>query len=93
MKTHFTVDDVQAHIEGLSTAHVAILTYAATPGMQYGTIAGAMEISVGTVKSRLHRARVALGGLMKAAEPSAEQKAVDLARAAGIPRSKLEDDI
>lgn len=70
IKVDFTADDIMAHAGGLTVPHVAILTYAMTPGMKYATIATAMNIKVGTVRSRLNRARSALRALKKDATPA-----------------------
>lgn len=70
MRNHYTANDVQAHVERLTAPHFAILTAAMQPDASYTVIAERLSINIGTAKSRLHRARAALGKLLiEAANP------------------------
>jgi RNA polymerase sigma-70 factor (ECF subfamily) len=51
------VDQVQAALAALSEDHRAVLVLREIEGCCYDTIAEILNISVGTVRSRLHRAR------------------------------------
>ncbi|MGE0755974.1 MAG: RNA polymerase sigma factor [Pirellulaceae bacterium] len=51
---------VQLALAQLSDEHRAILVLREIDGLEYEAIADALEINVGTVRSRLHRARLAL---------------------------------
>lgn len=49
--------DVRAAIEGLSSRHRAVLVLVDLDGLSYREAAGVLDVPVGTVMSRLHRAR------------------------------------
>ena len=51
---------VQAALRTLSDEHSAILVLREVDGLEYEEIGQVLEINVGTVRSRLHRARIAL---------------------------------
>jgi RNA polymerase sigma-70 factor (ECF subfamily) len=51
---------VQAALKLLSEEHSAILVLREVDGLEYEEIGQVLEINVGTVRSRLHRARMAL---------------------------------
>jgi RNA polymerase sigma-70 factor (ECF subfamily) len=51
---------VQQGIRGLSDHHKMIIVLRDIQGMSYEQIAEALDISLGTVKSRLNRARLSL---------------------------------
>lgn len=66
-KTDYTADQIKRHEESLSKTYFVILN-ADAAGESYKQIAGRIGVeSVGTVKSRLHRARAELAALIKAA--------------------------
>lgn len=50
-------EDVQAAIRALAPDHRAVLVLADVVGLGYAEIAEALDVPVGTVRSRLHRAR------------------------------------
>lgn len=50
---------IEEHKDKLTTEHAVILT-AFAGGVDYGTMAADMNLNIGTVKSRLNRARSAL---------------------------------
>ena len=52
-----TVGQVQAALAALSEEHRAVLVLREIEGCCYDTIAEILNVSVGTVRSRLHRAR------------------------------------
>lgn len=56
--------DIQAGLKGLSDDHRRILIMREIGGLSYGEIAEALELSEGTVKSRLSRARSQLAGFL-----------------------------
>jgi RNA polymerase sigma-70 factor, ECF subfamily len=56
---------VQAALAALSEEHRAVLVLREIDGCCYDTIAGILELPVGTVRSRLHRARMELRELLK----------------------------
>ena len=51
---------VEAALEALDDDHRVVVVLRDVEGFDYREIAGILEVSVGTVKSRLHRARMAL---------------------------------
>ena len=53
--------EVRAALAALPEKHRAVLTLREVEGMAYDEIAEALGVPVGTVESRLHRARAALG--------------------------------
>ncbi len=52
---------VRAAIESLGPEHRDVVLLREIEGLSYGEIAGVLQIPVGTVRSRLHNARVELG--------------------------------
>ena len=58
---------IEEHKDKLTTEHVAVLTAFAS-GATYGTMAEEQALNIGTVKSRLNRARLALRALHPIAE-------------------------
>ena len=56
--------DVQRALVQVSQEFRAVLVLHDVQGLPYEEIAAALEVPVGTVKSRLHRGRVALGALL-----------------------------
>lgn len=60
---------LQEAVERLAPEHASVLILRDAHGLEYQQIADALEISVGTVKSRLFRARAALRDLMEGGEP------------------------
>lgn len=54
------LDDVRAAMKSISSDHREILTLVCVKGMQYAEVSEALQIPVGTVRSRLSRAREAL---------------------------------
>ena len=52
---------VRSAIERLSPEHRDVVLLREIEGLKYGEIAGVLQIPVGTVRSRLHNARVELG--------------------------------
>jgi len=57
---NLTLRDLQAAFDRLSEEHREILVLVAIEGLQYEEAAAILNIAVGTVRSRLSRARVAL---------------------------------
>ena len=57
-------DQVQTALAMLSEDHRAILTLREMEGCEYETIAEILDLPVGTVRSRLHRARIQLKDLL-----------------------------
>ena len=58
-----TLDLIEEHKAKLTAEHVVILNAAAC-GINYGTMAADMSLNIGTVKSRLNRARAALHAIV-----------------------------
>lgn len=56
---------VRAAMDGLKEKHRLVLAFRELDGMSYEEIALALGCSIGTVESRLHRARKALAGKLK----------------------------
>jgi RNA polymerase sigma-70 factor (ECF subfamily) len=54
------VDQVQAALDAMSDEHRAVLVLREIEGCPYETIAEILELPVGTIRSRLHRARLQL---------------------------------
>ena len=59
------VDQVQAALSALSEEHRAVLVLREIDGCAYETIAEILELPVGTIRSRLHRARIQLKGQLQ----------------------------
>lgn len=68
----FTSEQIEEHSPHLAKHHLDVLRLALT--LQYEHIAEKLELPVGTVKSRLYRARIALQKRVKLARDQAEQK-------------------
>lgn len=66
-----TVDQVQRAIAKLPEEFRTALVLREIEGFDYDTIARMLEVPVGTVRSRLHRARLQLRGLLQCAETNA----------------------
>ena len=58
--------EVRSAIERLGPEHRDVVLLREIEGLSYGEIAGVLQIPVGTVRSRLHNARVELGTLLAA---------------------------
>ena len=66
---------VRSAIERLGPEHRSVVVLRELEGLSYGEIAGVLQIPVGTVRSRLHNARVELGSCLAAlARESRETK-------------------
>jgi RNA polymerase sigma-70 factor (ECF subfamily) len=59
---------VQGALNRLSPEHRAVLVMKDIEGLKYEDIAGVLEVAVGTVRSRLHRARLELRELLLQSE-------------------------
>jgi RNA polymerase sigma-70 factor (ECF subfamily) len=74
-------DAIQNCINGLTSEHRAVLIMSDVEGFAYGEIAAALSTQVGTVKSRLSRARLAmrrcLAGIMELLSPEVRPKSDD----------------
>jgi RNA polymerase sigma-70 factor (ECF subfamily) len=68
---HLVLSEVQEAFLNLSEDHREVLMLIAVEGLHYKEAAGVLNISVGTVKSRLKRARSALRALVDAQESGA----------------------
>lgn len=67
--------EVRRAIAGLSDEHRAVVVLHDLQGMQYAEVAEALEVPVGTVKSRIHRARLELASLLgHLKEPAGEDR-------------------
>lgn len=64
------VSHVQAALATLSEEHRVVLVLREMDGCDYETIAGVLDLPVGTVRSRLHRARLQLRDQLKEAVQS-----------------------
>ena len=60
LEHHESAEQVQAALERVSDEHRAILVLREIEGFCYEKIADVLDLPVGTVRSRLHRARMAL---------------------------------
>jgi RNA polymerase sigma-70 factor, ECF subfamily len=71
--------DVQRALLRLGPDFRAVLVMHDVQGLSYEEVAEALDVPIGTVKSRLHRARVALGRTLSGEpdRPSAPSKATD----------------
>ena len=56
---------VQAKLQGLSPEHRTIILLRDFEGLSYEEIADVLQLETGTVKSRLHRARMELKALLE----------------------------
>lgn len=63
--TRMEFKEVQEAMNALSECHREILTMVCIKGMQYAEVSGILEIPVGTVRSRLSRARENLQSLLE----------------------------
>jgi RNA polymerase sigma-70 factor (ECF subfamily) len=63
---HEVQAEVRSAIERLGPEHRDVVLLREIEGLSYGEIAGVLQIPVGTVRSRLHNARVELGTLLAA---------------------------
>lgn len=63
------VDQVQSALAALSEEHRVVLVLREMDGCDYETMAQVLELPIGTVRSRLHRARLQLRELLKEAVP------------------------
>jgi RNA polymerase sigma-70 factor, ECF subfamily len=68
---HLVLSEVQQAFEELTDDHREVLILIAVEGLRYEEAASILNISVGTVKSRLSRARVALRALVDVPAPGA----------------------
>lgn len=71
-------EEIQQLMEGmkrLSDEHRSILILREMEEMDYEAIAGVLQLPVGTVRSRLHRARSCLKDIMEAMENSTDRQA------------------
>lgn len=66
---HLVLSEVQKAFLELTEEHREVLTLIAMEGFRYEEAASILNISVGTVKSRLSRARAALRALVEGREP------------------------
>lgn len=78
---HLVLSEVQQAFLKLSEDHREVLMLIAVEGLRYEEAASILDISVGTVKSRLSRARGALRALMDVPEPDQQPEQ-------GAPHSK-----
>lgn len=67
-RVHFTAREIEDRRGRLSAEHHRILMLAAT-NSPYGEIARSLGLSVGTVKSRLNRARIVMNALAAPVSP------------------------
>jgi RNA polymerase sigma-70 factor (ECF subfamily) len=65
-ETKIEFKEVQEAMNALSECHREILTMVCIKGMQYAEVSEALQIPVGTVRSRLSRARESLQSLLEA---------------------------
>lgn len=65
----FTAAQIEAHAEKLNPKHLEVLRLHHAQGFNYRAIAEDQGISVGTVKSRLHRGRAALKAMIESSKP------------------------
>jgi RNA polymerase sigma-70 factor (ECF subfamily) len=56
---------VRRALDRLSPEHRAVLVMKDMEGQKYETMAEILEVPVGTIRSRLHRARLELRGLLE----------------------------
>jgi RNA polymerase sigma-70 factor (ECF subfamily) len=73
---HLVLAEVQEAFLRLSEDHREVLMLIAVEGLRYEEAASILNISVGTVKSRLSRARSALRALVDLQEPDPEAHGV-----------------
>ena len=71
---HLVLTEVQEAFHQLTEDHREVLMLIAVEGLRYEEAATVLDISVGTVKSRLSRARNALRALVDAQEPGSESE-------------------
>lgn len=64
-----TPAQIEAHADQLNPKHLEVLRLHHSQGFGYRAIAEDQGISVGTVKSRLHRGRAALKALIESSKP------------------------
>ena len=67
-------DDLQRALGSLNADQRLIVTLADIQGMPYHEISEMLEIPVGTVRSRLHRAHKALRARLEAGKPKVKAK-------------------
>jgi RNA polymerase sigma-70 factor (ECF subfamily) len=67
---HLILSEVQQAFHQLTEDHREVLMLIAVEGLRYEEAASVLNISVGTVKSRLSRARAALRALVDVPEPT-----------------------
>lgn len=68
--------EVRRAVLALSEEHRAVIVLHDLQGMQYAEVAEALEVPVGTVKSRIHRARMELAshlGHLREGEPAGDE--------------------
>ncbi len=70
--THVTLSETQKAFHQLSDDHREVLALVGVEGLKYGEVALMLGVSVGTVKSRLSRARTALRTLAVDCAPISE---------------------
>lgn len=71
--THLALSEIQSAFLQLTEDHREVLMLIAVEGLRYEEAASILDISVGTVKSRLSRARSALRALVEAETAKAAQ--------------------
>jgi RNA polymerase sigma-70 factor (ECF subfamily) len=64
--------EVQRALGEISDDHRAVLVLHELQGLDYAGVAAALDIPVGTVKSRIHRARLEMAALLGHLRPTAE---------------------
>ncbi len=79
---HLDMVDVQRFMTGLEDQHRSVLMLIAVEGYGYAEVAEMLNIPIGTVTSRLARARLKLRGFMKARSRTTET-GMDLQKAGG----------
>jgi RNA polymerase sigma-70 factor (ECF subfamily) len=81
---HVTLGAVRRCLASLSPDHRAVLTLVCVDGLSYREAADVLEIPVGTVMSRLSRARLDLHALLAARPETASDKVLPMGPARGL---------
>ena len=74
LEAHMTYEAVRAAIAKLPEEQRVVLTIVCVEGQSYKEAAAALEIPIGTVMSRLNRARLALLGELGCDDPAADAR-------------------
>jgi RNA polymerase sigma-70 factor (ECF subfamily) len=77
-QVHFA--DVAAALKRLPENHRLVISLCSVRGMKYLEVAERLGIPIGTVRSRLSRARLKLGSLVRGGEPPPAARAASIAR-------------